>query len=275
MPRYTVLDMVQDILSDLDSDEVNSINDSVEALQVAQILKSTYFNTIDGKDWPHLYQPFQLTSSGTTARPTHMRLPDNIIDVSWVKYDCKELGETRDRVKNIVFKTPAAFLEILEQRDSTNTTVTEVTDTSGISLNIHNDRAPLYFTSFDNEYVVFDAYDSAVDSTLQTAKTSCYGKVYPTWTMSDTFVPDLPTQSFSYLLNEAKSTASLRLKQMPDQKAEQHSITQKRRQSQAAWRIAGGITMPNYGRGGDRSKNKRSGTLDGAIPSGTLDVFPS
>lgn len=274
MPKMTVLDMTQDILSDMDSDEVNSINDTVEALQVAQILKSTYFNIIDGRDWPHLYQPFQLTASTTTARPTHMRLPDNIIDVSWVKYDCKELGETRDRVKSIVYKTPAAFQEILEQRDSTDLTVTEVADPSGISLNVHNDRAPLYFTSFDNEYVVFDAYDIAVEDTLKTSKTSCYGKVYPTWTMSDSFIPDLPTQSFSYLLNEAKSTASLRLKQTPDQKAEQHSITQKRRQSQAAWRIAGGITMPNYGRGGNRDKNKGT-NLDGVATSGTLDVFPS
>src|SRR4030066_2361472 len=104
--KMTLLELVQDILSDLDSDEVNSINDSVEALQVAQILKSTYFNIIDGRDWPHLYQPFQLTASGTTDRPTHMRLPDNIIDVSWIKYNCKEYGETRDRVKLITFKTP-------------------------------------------------------------------------------------------------------------------------------------------------------------------------
>ena len=257
MPKLTVLEMTQDILSDLDSDEVNSINDSVESLQVAQILKSTYFNIIDGRDWPHLYQNFQLTASGTTARPTHMRLPDNIIDVSWIKYDCKEFGETRDRVKPIQYKAPTDFLELLEQRDSTDATVTEVVDTSNISMNIYNDRAPLYFTSFDNEYVVFDAYDIAIDTTLQTSKTSCYGKVYPTWTMADTFIPDLPTQSFSYLLNEAKSTASLRLKQVPDQKAEQHSITQKRRQSQAAWRIAGGITMPNYGRNGRKSATQK------------------
>lgn len=273
MPRYTVLEMTQDILSDIDSDEVNSINDTVEALQVAQILKSTYFNIIDGRDWPHLYQPFQLTASSTTARPTHMRLPDNIIDVSWVKYDRKESGETRDRLKQIVFKTPADFQDTLEQRDSTSTTILEVVDTSGISMNIYKDRAPTYFTSFDNEFVIFDAYDSVIDAVLQASKTSCYGKVYPTWTMSDTFVPDLPTQSFSYLLNEAKSTVSLRLKQNPDQKAEQHSVTQKRRQSQAAWRIAGGITMPNYGRGGNRKGNKT--TLDGALTGDGMKVFPS
>jgi len=255
MPRYTLLEMVQDILSDLDSDEVNSINDSVEALQVAQILKSTYFNIIDGRDWPHLYEFFQLEASGTTDRPTHMHLPDDVIDLSWVKYDCKESGETRDRIKPMVYKSPEEFTNILEQRDSTDTTVDEVADPTGINLNIHNDRAPQYYTSFDNEYVVFDAYDALVENTLQTSKTQGYGKVYPTWTTSDTFVADLPTQAFSYLLNEAKSTASLRLKQAPDQKAEQHSVTQRRRMSQDAWRIGGGIKYPNYGRKGNRGKN--------------------
>ena len=248
MPSMSLLEMVQDILSDMDSDEVNSINDSIEALQVAGIIKSTYFNIIDGRDWPHLYNLFQLTASGTTARPTHMRLPSNVIDLKWVKYDCKVYGETRDRVKKITYKTPEEFQIILEARDSTATNVLEVSDPSGISMNIMTDKAPQYYTSFDNEYIIFDSYDIAVDSTLQTSKTSCWGKVYPTWTVSDTFVPDLPANSFSYLLNEAKSTCSLRLKQTADQKAEQHSVTQRRRMSQEAWRVAGGITFLNYGR---------------------------
>jgi hypothetical protein len=242
--------MVQDILSDMDSDEASSINDSVEALQVAQILKSTYFNIIDGRDWPHLYQMFQLEASGTTAKPTHMRLPDNIINLDWVKYDVKQLGETKDKVTPITYKTPSEFMYILDNRDSTDTTIMEVIDDSGVHMNIKTNQAPSYYTSFDNEHVVFDAYDSEVDSTLQNSKTQAYGKIYPTWTMSDAFVPDLPTQAFSYLLNEAKSTASLRLKQLPDQKAEQHSVTQRRRQSQDAWRVANGITYPDYGRKG-------------------------
>jgi hypothetical protein len=32
MPKLTILDMTQDILSDMESDEVNSINDTVESL---------------------------------------------------------------------------------------------------------------------------------------------------------------------------------------------------------------------------------------------------
>ena len=250
MPRYSLLDMVQDILSDMDSDEVNSINDSVEALQVAQIIKSTYFNIIDGKDWPHLYQMFQLEASGDNMLPTHMRLPDNVIDLMWVKYDVKQFGETKDKVTQITYKEPADFMWILDSRDSTSTNISEVIDASGVHMNIKNDQAPSYYTSFDNEHIVFDSYDSDVDATLQNSKTQAWGKIYPTWSMSDVFVPDLPTQSFSYLLNEAKSTASLRLRQLPDQKAEQHAITQRRRQSQEAWRVASGITYPDYGRKG-------------------------
>jgi len=181
-----------------------------------------------------------------------MYLPDNIIEVSWIKYDCREYGDTRDKVKQIKYKTPDDFMYLLDQRVSDASEITVIADPSGVDLKIYNDRGPTYYTSFDNETIVFDSYDIGIDSTLQTSKVSCYGKVYPTWTMTDEAIPDLPTQSFSYLLNEAKSTAMLRLKQTPDQKAEQHSITQRRRQSQDSWRVSNGVSYPNYGRTGKK-----------------------
>jgi len=51
MAKMTVLEIVQDILNDLDGDAVNSINDTVEALQIAQIVKTTFNNILDGKDF--------------------------------------------------------------------------------------------------------------------------------------------------------------------------------------------------------------------------------
>lgn len=248
MPKMTLLDLVQDVLSDMESDEVNSINDTAEALEVAQIFKSTFYSMIDGKDWPHLYQFFQLTASGTTSRPTHMMLPERISDVEWVKYNCREVTDTRDKVRKIIYKTPEKFMELLDSRVSDAVEIDVITDTTGITLNIYNDRAPTYYTSFDNEYIIMDAYDVGVDSTLQTSKTQCYGKQDPSWTMDDTFTPDLPANSFSYLLNEAKSTCFLVIKQMANAKAEQNAVSQRRRMSQQAWRVAGGIKYPNYGR---------------------------
>ena len=252
MPRMTLLDMVQDILSDMNSDEVNSISNTIEGMQVAQIIKSTYFNIIDGRDWPHLYQMFTLTASGTALKPTHMRLPDNIINVEWFKYNVKVLGTDKQAFRDILYKTPKEFMAILDARDSAATFVTVVDDDTTIDLNIYNDRVPSYYTSFDNENIILDAFDKTLESTLQASKTQGYGKVYPTWTMSDTFIPDLPTQSFSLLLNEAKSTCFLRVKETGDQKAEQHAITQRRRQSRDAWRVADTVKYSSYGRKGKK-----------------------
>lgn len=244
----TLLDIVQDILSDLDSDEVNSISDTVESTQVAQIVKTTYFNIIDGKDWPQLKQFFQLEASGTTDRPTHMRLPDNVIDVEYIKYNIKTASDTFDKLRELKYKVPIEFMQLMDARHSDATNILSVLDPSNVHINILNDTPPTFYTSLDNEHIILDAYDAAVDSTSQTSKTQCYGKVYPTWTMSDTFVPDLPIQSFSYLLNEAKATAFIVLKQTPNPKAEQHSVTQRRRMSQEAWKVKNGVTLPNFGR---------------------------
>jgi len=248
MAKMTLLEMVQDIMSDMDSDDINSINDTVEALQVAQIIKSTYYNIIDGKDFPFLYETFQLESSGTNARPTHMGIPETIIDLKTLNYNCKKLTDTKDKYKEILYKTPEDFLYILNQRNSSESNVTTVTDTTGISLLIYNDRGPQYFTSFDDDNLVFDSYDSAVDSTLVAAKTQCHGKRSVAFTLLDTFTPDLPVQMFTYLLAEAKSTVFVTLKQMANPKAEQVSTSQRRRMAQEAWKLKNGITYPNYGR---------------------------
>jgi hypothetical protein len=179
-----------------------------------------------------------------------MRLPETIIDLKWIKYDCKKPGETRNRFTKIIYKTPEEFLDITDQRLSTDSKITVVTDSTGIKINVYDDRAPSCFTSFDDDFLVFDAYNSALESSLQNSKTQCHGKRSVAFTLSDTFTPDLPVQMFTYLLNEAKSAAFLTLKQMPNPKAEQISVSQKRKMSQEAWKISNGIRYPNYGRKG-------------------------
>lgn len=248
MAKMTLLEMVQDIMSDMDSDEINSINDTVEALQVAQIVKTTYYNIIDGKDFPFLYELFQLDSSGTASKPTHMSLPEDIIDLKTIKYNTKKITDTKNKYMEVKYKTPEDFLYIVDQRDSSASNVTAVTVDSGVVLNIINDKAPQYFTSFDDDVLVFDAYDSAIDNTLKNNKTQCHGKRSVAFTLLDTFTPDLPVQMFTYLLAEAKSTAFVTLKQMGNPKAEQVAVSQKRRMSQEAWKLKNGITFGNYGR---------------------------
>ena len=254
MAKMTLLEMTQDILSDMDSDQVNSIDGSAEALQVANIIKTSYYNIIDGRDYPFLYEMFRMFTSGTTDRPTHMNLPDTVIDLKWIKYNCRLTDTAKNHYKKIVYKSPEEFMELVDSRDSKSANVKVVIDSArygtstGISLNILNNKPPQCFTSFDDESLVFDSYLATLETNLQNSQTQCWGKKSIPFTMEDSFTPELPVQMFSYLLSEAKSTCFLTLKQMANQKAEQTSNSQKRRMSQDAWRLKNGISYPNYGR---------------------------
>jgi len=248
MAKMTLLEIVQDILSDMESDEVNSISDTVESLQVAQIVKSTYYNIIDGRDYPFLHELFQLDSSTSVTKPTHLGIPETIIDLDWIKYNKKKVTDTKNKYEKVTYKTPEEFLNIVNGRDSSVSNILVVTDPTGIQLNILTDFAPTYYTSFDDETLVFDSYDSSIESTLQNSKTQCYGKRSVAFTLDDAFTPDLPVQMFTYLLNEAKATCFAIIKQVANAKAEQNSVSQKRRMSQEVWKLKQGITFPSYGR---------------------------
>ena len=246
----TYFEIVEDILNDLDSDPVDSIEDTVESQQVAQIVETTYNNIIAGRDWPHLYKLFQLTAtSGST--PTHMTLGNTVTDVKYIKYNVRTSTDTRDKFTHINFVEPQEFMLRTDARDSSASNIDAVTDPSGLQILVHNDRAPTFWTSFDNNYIVFDSYDSAVDATnLTAAKTQCYGKIEPTVTRTDSFYFDLPTDAFMFFLNEAKSVASFTLKQAPNPKAEQHSSIQRRRMAQEADRIRNRQQYADFGRKG-------------------------
>lgn len=66
-----------------------------------------------------------------------------------------------------------------------------------------------------------------MDSTLQSSKFIVWAIQEPTFTMSDTFTPDLDVDMFPWLLNEAKSVAHVEINQRANAKAEQVSLRQK------------------------------------------------
>ena len=248
MSKKTLLDLVQEILSEMNSDEVNSIGDTVEAMQVAQIIETTYENIMSDRLWTHTLNLFQLEASTTTSKPTHMRIQDNIIKTEWIKYNKATATDTLKKFSEVEYKAPEDFLILLNGRDNTSSTIDTVVDDSGIDLFIINDKAPTFYTSFDDEYLIFDSYDSGVESTLQKSKTMGYAYIEPAWSTTDTFIPDLPSKYFPYLLAEAKSTCFVSIKQDPNEKVEQISRRQRTRTAREHFRIKGGIKYPNYGR---------------------------
>lgn len=246
--KLTLLEYVQDIANDMDTDEVNSISDTFESEQIAQIVKSTYFAMMSNRNWPHLKKPIQLDGSTDLALPTHMYLKDDVKELVFINYDKARLGDTGKRYAATKWVEPDDFLRVLNNNNSSNDNVDVISDPSGIELLIVNNKAPDYYTSFDDNTVIFDSYDKEVDATLQGSKVQAQAYVMPTWTHDDDFIPDLPTEAVTALLEESKSRASMKLRQMPDQKAEQESQRQQRWLSRKAWEVKGGVRYPNYGR---------------------------
>lgn len=249
MAKRTLLDIVQDILSDMNSDGVNSIGDTIEAQQVANIVRSTFYNCWNDRIWPHTGSLLKFDSSADSSKPTHMTLAESLIRVEWVKYDVRKLPEDRIEYREIRWLEPREFIEYLMNRNPDNDNVQTVFDYNGTPLFIVDDQGPSYFTSFDDEHLVFDSYNKHADSILQQSKVQAFGYTEPSWSMTDDFVPDVPSKSFQYFVAECKSTAFLKIKEVFSQKDEQTSVRQKNWLSFEKHRAhKGHITYPDYGR---------------------------
>lgn len=234
MAKMTLLQMTQSILSALDSDPVDSIDETVEAVQVADLVKEAYFDIMSQRDWPFLFVLGQLTALGDVSNRTKMQIPDTYNKVKWIKYNKKE----------IEYITPEDFKNLIDSR----TEQEDVVDANGYVLNAD----PLYWTSFDDTYIVFDGIDLTVESTLQASNTAIYGTVAPTWTHVDGFTPLIPEKFFPTLLAEAKSQAFVNLKQQNNAREERKAQRGRTIMRNEAWRNENGEikynTKVNYGR---------------------------
>ena len=247
----TVLEIVEEILSDLDCDSVDSYTDTVEGEQVYSIVKATYFNLMASRMWPHLRQGVQLTALGAPT-PTHLSLDTRVKELCFLNYDISENTATRKDYQAMKYLAVDEFLHKTNQEDDSSSEVDVIVDTSGIEIMVRNNQAPKYFTSFNDEEIVLDAYDSEVGTALLSTRVQAQAYIVPLWdslSEGDAYVPDIPEEAVRVLVESAKSAASLKLTQTPDQKAEQESVRQQRWLSRNSRRVNGGtINYPNYGR---------------------------
>lgn len=247
--KQSLLQIVQSILNDMDGDEVGSISDTIESLQVAEIVRSTYHFLSSNKEWAYQKKLFELTASGDGTLPCVMYIPDNIKKVDIINYDRHPLGTNKVEFKEVKYIEPEYFIARMNKYDSEDAdTITMTID--GTAVLVRRTGPPKYYTSFGEDTLIFDSYDVGTQSTLTGARTQCIGYEQNTFTLTDSFVPTMPDEAFIYLIEEAKSACSLKLRQVKDHKAEQRSQSQQRWISQNDWKVGGGIRYQNYGRCG-------------------------
>jgi len=248
--RMTLLELTQDVLSSLSSDEVNSIGDTSESLQVATIIKNKYFDIINRLNLPEHDQLVQLQPSLDSTIPVMMFVPEEVTDISWLKYyDTNILnnsmsGSIHDLNVDIIPAGPNPssipgykyvtilpinqFIDMVNSFNPMETNVEQFVFTDNINnipgtytFYYKNDRTPSFCTILSNYNVIFDSFDNTQDSTLQTSKTMVWGRIIPEFQMEDSFIPNLNNENFTLLLNEAKAMAYFELKQSVHAKAEQ------------------------------------------------------
>lgn len=245
--KKTLLEIVQDILNDMDSDEVNSISDTVEATQIAQICQSVFYDVITTVDLPEHDELTTVAGLSNSAKPNFMDA-NSVTEIKELRYNVSETSGELE-YKLIPYVTPTEFVQNILQRDTSASNVIIVADpTSGISLPILNDKMPDFYTSFDDRYLCFDSYLATVDTTLQTSKTLVIGKKIPTFTVSDSAVPDMDDTIFPYYIAECKSRAFSMLKGGPDLKVEQFARKHRYFQKNNRWKVKQENIRNDYGR---------------------------
>jgi hypothetical protein len=252
--KYSLLEMVQSIMSDMDSDDIDTISDTEEAMQVVNIIKDVYFQMVSNSTIPE-HEGLGRLESADTDSLVFMKIPDSVKRIEWLRYNKIQTGQTDDQWGEVVYLSPKEFVHIIMTRPSSDTTTVTVTDPdSGVTLDmIRNDTAPTYWTSFDDEYVCFDSYDSVVDPIgLVSSKTLCWVTNIPYWETDDDFIPDIDDNLFPVLLTEAKSTAFSVLKGQAVGKIERQARNQKIYASNDKYRTAqaqkASTNTPDYGR---------------------------
>jgi hypothetical protein len=251
MAKQTLLEMVQDLLSDSDGDEINSISDTIEGQQAATVIRQCYRDIVETYDLQAIEVAFQLSASGTSARPTHMTVPSEIFDITVVRYDTRLDGDP-PAYTTIGYVTPEEFLDAVSNNDSTATYYQNVTDPeTNFVLSIRNNKAPGMWTSLDGgDTLIFDSFDSDVDSTLQTSKNQCLGRKRNDLTIADTSTIDLPEQLQQLLYNDARELYFDLYKEGAPRKVGEKARYSRMKAKERKTKIAtpASLNLPDYGR---------------------------
>ncbi len=249
----TILDLVQICLSEMDSDNVSSISDTPEAEQVALIIKSCFNDIVDIYDLTRSKSTFQLQALADVTKPTMFNIPSDVTSIEWVAYDIKTDVSHATEFTPIEYKTPAEFMDLLTKRSSIHVDTLVTTLSSGLQLNILKNKAPEFYTNFDDTQIIFDSYLVTLESTLQTSKTSCYGDKILALTIADATIIPLTPHLYQLLEKEAIMRCFDRWKEgasniMQSDARRARVRAQRRKQKLKINQERDLFTGPNYGR---------------------------
>lgn len=165
--KQSLLEIVQDMLSAIDSENVNSVGETEEAGQCVLIANRAYQNMMAGRRWKHL-KTFSRLEASTNLNELKGPAGTVAIDPYNLYYDTQQVW----------YMDAADFLQFTISRP-TDSTITEIND-----LKVYNDRDPQFFTSDNDEILKFDAIPNAI-SGLDASKSRAIIYLAPTSKLTD------------------------------------------------------------------------------------------
>jgi hypothetical protein len=222
----TLLQIVNRTLSAINSTDVASVADTEEAGQVVDlvhlILEELY------GDYPWLHKKARDTpDAGATTND--LAVPADWAGIEWIYYN----GSTDPKLKLVSYVEPAFMQNLLYDR--INSGASNV-DANGAL----NDTDPKYWTSFDQDSLIFDSYPT----TLTNTKALCYVTKIPVLPTLDANTPDMPT-TFHYVVLYGTLMEAFRTIKGDDDAADRYVERYKRGQI-AMKRYADVVQIPQH-----------------------------
>lgn len=267
MSKRTNLSMVQNILSAMDSDSVNSISDTEEASQIETILEEVYYNITSRRKWSFMEKTLQLENAVDLERPTKLVIPEQVSRINCLRYKTYKVDTDPQEYswKELKYLLPCDFIDHVQSRnitqlESEGRAITVLNDDS-VEMYTITDTEPEFWTSFDDKNLYLDNWVLADSNTVIGNRTSVKAIVQPVFVKGDTEIQDLPPEMFPLLLAEAKSTAWLNFKGDANAKAEQVASRQYVKMREEEPTVQAPRTWINYGKppSGSRVRSSRRG----------------
>lgn len=218
MTKRTILQLVQDLAAATSSDEVDFLDETIEATDIAKILKRTFAEVISRRDWEFIKdRVLQLDArAGGDTKINNLTIPLNVTRLQCVKYI-----DDNGKFPEIEYVQPCVFVERVQARDVSLANVTAINNDDGVALNTITDQPPTFYTSFDELSLTFDAYDATRGTGNLVADSVIVANIIPAVDFtSPTAVLPIPERMEILIFTEAQATCNHELRQTSDTRSE-------------------------------------------------------
>ena len=192
--QKTLLKMVQNTLSLMDSDEINSIGDTIEGEQIAVCYSTIYDQIVTEYSLPGKTKTIRIGSTDDNdLGKTRLFLNQDMMSIDEIQYDVRNAAGDPPKYATMTVISNQEFLDRQTNKDTTDSnTLSQRWPNTDITFGIHTNKAPRYVTLVEDRILVFDSLNTVVDTNLASLKSYVAGEVQDSLAINDTTEVALP-----------------------------------------------------------------------------------